>query len=163
MMKKRKSPENEEPKKDYLFLLAVFILIIILLVSIYYSVSDIKTGYVEKTPSFVSMDGATLVTMKLPAVNQEGVGVTTILSVEAMPGNGRVLLDIDDLLFWADTEHSMRKARIVAGNVSGINVDDYDIIYNIDANASLIGGESAGAALTIATIAALQNKSLKEK
>ena len=162
MMKKRKSPENEEPKKDYLFLLAVFILIIILLVSIYYSVSDIKTGYVEKTPSFVSMDGATLVTMKLPAVNQEGVGVTTILSVEAMPGNGRVLLDIDDLLFWADTEHSMRKARIVAGNISGIDVKKYDIIYNIDANASLIGGESAGAALAVATIAALQNKSLKE-
>ena len=163
-MKKRTNEEKENPKKDYLFMLAVFILIIILLSSIYYSVSNIskEKEYVEKTPSFVSMDGATLVTMNLPAVNQQGEGVTTTLSVEAMHGNGRVLLDIDDLLFWADTEHSMRKARIVAGNISGIDVKKYDIIYNIDANASLIGGESAGAALAVATIAALQNKSLKE-
>src|SRR3989344_4142465 len=162
-MRKREIAEKEKSKKDYLFIFAVSTLVVILLVSVYYSISDIDKEYIEKTPSFVSVDGATLVTMKLPAVNQEGNGVTTTLSVEAMPGNGRILLDINDLLFWADTEHSMRKARIVAGNVSGINVENYDIIYNIDANASLIGGESAGAALTIATIAALQNKSLKEK
>ncbi len=159
---KRAIANQEKPSRDYLFILAVFSLVVILLTSIYYSVSKINTEEAEKIPSFVSMDGATLVTMALPAVNQEGEGVTTTLSVEAMPGNGRVLLDIDNLLFWADTEHSMRKARIVAGNITGLNINNYDIIYNIDANASLIGGESAGAALTIATIAALQNKSLNE-
>lgn len=154
--------KRNTPKKDYLFMISVILLIVILLTSIYYSVSNIPIEYIETKPSFVSLDGATFITMDLPAVNQIGEGVTTKLSVEAMPGSGRVLLDIDDLLFWTDTEHSMRKARIVAGNVTGLNIEEYDIIYSIDANASLIGGESAGAALTLATIAALQNKSLKK-
>lgn len=148
--------------RDYLFMIAIFALIIILLVSIYYSISKLPVEYVETTPSFVSMEGSTLVALKLPAVDSEGNGVIATLTVEAMPGSGRVLLDIDDLLFWTDTEQSIRKSRIVAGNVSGIDVGEYDIIYSIGANASVIGGESAGAGLAIATIAALENKSIRD-
>ena len=46
----------------------------------------------------------------------------------------------------------------VAGNLSGVNLNNYDLVYYINANASIIGGPSAGAALTIATIAALTGK-----
>lgn len=166
-MARRKKKVFQQPRpvkqgRDYLFIIAIFSLILILLFSIYYSISRLPVEYKEVVPSFVSTEGATLITMNLPAVDGDGNGVVTKLGVEAMPGSGRVLLDIDDLLFWADTEHSMRKARIVAGDISGLDVDNFDIIYNIDANASLIGGESAGAALTVATIAAIQNKSIND-
>ncbi len=112
----------------------------------------------ESSESFVGEKSTTLVEMDLPAVDLEGNGVITILKVEAMKGSGRTLVDIENLLFWADTQHSIRMARFVAENTSGIGVEGYDLIYNIEANASVIGGPSAGAAITIATIFALQGK-----
>jgi uncharacterized protein len=100
--------------------------------------------------------------VKIPAVDKEENGVITILTVQAVPGSGRVLTNIDKLLFWVDTQSSIRKATTVAENITAINLTDYDIIYAIQANASVIGGPSAGAAITIATIAALLNKSVNE-
>lgn len=159
---KREEPKRpERAKRDYLFITAIVFLVLILLVSLYYSIFRLPPiEYTEAGPRFISVGNATLVSMYVPAVDAEGNGVATTLFVEAMPGSGRVLLDIDNLLFWADTEHSIRVARLVAANVTGLDIEKYDLIYNIHANASLIGGESAGAALAVATVAALQNKSL---
>lgn len=117
---------------------------------------------IRLTNSFFSLDGSTRVSMYLPAVDAEGKGANTILTVEATPGTGRTLTNIDSLLFWADTQHSIRIARKVAENITGKRMEDYDIIYTINANASLIGGPSAGAALAIATISALEGKKPRE-
>ena len=117
---------------------------------------------VRKIDSFLALEDSTRVKMLLPAVDVEGNGVDTLLTVEATLGSGRTLTDIDNLLFWADTQHSIRIARRVAENITRKRVEDYDIVYAIEANASLIGGPSAGSALTIATIAALEGKKLKE-
>ena len=155
---------NSNAKKpiDYLFSGAVFILIAILVVALFSLAPKEKIIYQETKSEFISLENATLVTMSLPAVDDQGNGVITKLSVEATPGSGRTLLDIENLLFWADTEHSIRVARNVAGNITGLNLKDYDLIYNVHAQASIIGGESAGAALTIATIAALEGKKPKD-
>lgn len=111
---------------------------------------------------FVSLNNASLISMKVPAVDDKGNGITSFLVIEAMPGSGRTLVDIDNLLFWADTQQSIRLARLVAANITGLDINNYDLIYNIHANATVIGGESAGAAIAIATIAALENKRLNE-
>ncbi|MBU2634653.1 MAG: hypothetical protein KJ674_05440 [Nanoarchaeota archaeon] len=100
--------------------------------------------------------------IKIPAVDQDGNGVSTDLLVEVLPGNGRTLVDIDNLLFWADTQNSIRMAKEVASNYTGMDLGGYDVIYHIQANASLIGGPSAGSAITIATVAALESKKLRE-
>lgn len=121
------------------------------------------TTKTEETYFFSINISENAVRMYLPAVDNKGEGVLTLLTVEAHPGKGRTLVDIDNLLFWADTQHSIRVAKKVAQEITKINLSNYDIIYNIYANASIIGGESAGAALTIATIAALQNKTLNDK
>ena len=112
----------------------------------------------EKENALVNVGNGTIVKMKLPAVDSEGNGVSTLLTVEAVQGTGRTLADIENLLFWADTQQSIRMARLVATNFSIKNINDYDLIYGIEANASLIGGPSAGAAITIATILALNNE-----
>jgi uncharacterized protein len=112
--------------------------------------------------NFFSLGDSTKVQMHLPAVDADGNGTDTILTVEATRGSGRTLTDIDSLLFWADTQHSIRIARRVAENITGKKMEDYDIIYAIEANASLIGGPSAGSALAIATIAALEGKKPKD-
>lgn len=174
-MKKRK--EDFDYRKSLIFIIIALLTVIILLSSLNIIVHSYNIGEEEESVrkqtlelsgcedevnGFVSLDDSTRIEMKIPAVNSEGEGVNTVLTVEASPGSGRTLTDIDNLLFWADTQHSMRVARRVAENITGKRMEDYDIVYTIEANASLIGGPSAGAALTMATIAALQNRKLKE-
>ena len=102
------------------------------------------------------------VQINLVAVDQNGNGVSTPLIVEAKPGSGEALTNIDKLLFWTDTQQSIQIAKAVAENVTGINTSGYDLTYSIESNATLIGGPSAGAALTIATIAALKNENVRD-
>jgi len=106
--------------------------------------------------------GENIAYVNVPAVNQEGRGVSTSLIVKAEEGNGKTLVDINSLLYWVDTQNSIRMAKIVAENYTGQDLDKYDLTFSVDANASLIGGESAGAALSLATIAAIQNLNLKK-
>lgn len=119
-------------------------------------VSITPTTSLTTTHSGTEMPGFSEI--KIPAVDSEGNGVIIDLTVEVLPGRGRTLTDIDNLLFWVDTQHSIRKARKIAINVTKMDLSNIDLIYTIYANASVIGGESAGAAITIATIAAIQNK-----
>jgi uncharacterized protein len=100
--------------------------------------------------------------IKIPAVDNQGRGVATTLKVQAKIGEGRTLINIDQLLFWIDTQNSIRIAKAVAQNITKLDLSKIDLIYTIEANASIIEGPSAGAAITIATIAALQNKSVNQ-
>jgi uncharacterized protein len=99
----------------------------------------------------------------LVAIDNNDEGVIIPLIVEVRPGNGKVLTDIDKLLFWVDTQFSIQTAKEVAEDVTGIDASNYDITYSIeDENVTIVGGASAGAGLTVATIAALENKTLNE-
>lgn len=101
--------------------------------------------------------------IKVPAVDKDGNGVMALLSVEAKAGIGRTLVDINQIFFWVDTQGSIRTAKAVAANVTGLDLSKYDILYSIQADASVIEGPSAGAALSIATIAELENKTLDKR
>jgi uncharacterized protein len=103
-----------------------------------------------------------ITTVIVPAVDMNGNGVATSLMVDAMPGKGRTLVDINQILFWVDTQNSINTAKKVAENITGLDLSKYDIVYSIRANASVIEGPSAGAAMTIATILELQDKELNE-
>ncbi len=122
--------------------------------------------YRESTAEFLHFielfneSNGSVASMIIPALDEQGNGVSTLLTVQAVPGSGRTLVNIDRLLFWIDTQNSIRTARSVAENITGINLSYYDLIYTISANASVIEGPSAGAALTIATVAALEGKRL---
>lgn len=145
------------------------ILIIVLLVALFsfsnYSFKSeiltttaVPTTTVTTTLPSVTKKGT--VELNMPAVDNQGNGVITTLKVEAQDGEGRVLTDVNNLLFWVDTQYSIRTAQRVAQDIVGLNISSVDLIYNIETNASLIEGPSAGASLTVATIAALENKQL---
>jgi len=126
-----------------------------------------QTVYVYETrktvitqPYFIDKENISFASINVPAVDQDGNGVITRLDVQIIPGFGRTLTSIDTLFFWVDTQNSIRTAKSVAEDVTDINLLEYDIIYTITANASVIEGASAGAALTVATLAALQNKTI---
>lgn len=181
MVKRKTTKTKKEEFRDYpnlpdtrannkFIVVAIIIVLIILfflnvLISFLLDVPEAEKSSIEITKnanSFFSLENSTKIIMNLPAVDSEGNGVNTILEVEAVTGSGRTLTDIDNLLFWADTQHSIRVARRVAEDITGKKMQDYDIIYAINANASVIGGPSAGAAITLATIAALEGKRLSE-
>ena len=103
----------------------------------------------------------TFASMQVPAIDPDGKGVVTTINVQTYPGTGETLTNIDKLFFWVDTQHSIKTAREVAQNVTGLNLSRRDIVYTITAPASLIEGPSAGAALTVATIAALKNLTIR--
>jgi len=108
------------------------------------------------------VNDSSITTIRVPAVDKDGNGVMATLAVDTKPGIGRILVDINQILFWVDTQGSMRTAKIVAQDVTGLDLSKYDIIYSIQANASAIEGPSAGAAMAIATILELENKTFNE-
>lgn len=99
----------------------------------------------------------------VPAVDNEGNGKITKFTVEAVPGDGKTLANIDHLLFFVDTQFSIQTAKNVAADVTGVDLSNYDLIYDIetgDGKNAAVEGPSAGAAITAATIAALQGKEI---
>ena len=128
--------------------------------------TDISEAKVSMEPlsyeNIMNANISSFAAVRIPAVDKDEKGVITVMTVQVVPGSGRILTNIDKLLFWVDTQNSIRKATVVAENVTGLDISKYDIIYTIQANASVIGGPSAGAAITLATIAALQNKSIDD-
>jgi predicted S18 family serine protease len=98
-------------------------------------------------------------TIPIVAVTNDGVGEVENLTVRLIPGNSNVLINTNPFL---DTslQYSVNKAVAVAKINSNYGFDR-DFVFDYKAgDAQLIGGESAGAAATIATIAALENKTI---
>ena len=161
----KQTEEITRLKRENRFLLFSAIVMFLLFISIL--MLAIKTSQQRPADAEVGiLKKATIsenaIVMKVPAVDREGNGVLATLAVEASPGNGRILVDINSLLFFTDTQESIVIARKVAEDFTKVNFSNYDLIYTIAAQAESIGGPSAGAALTIATIAAVENITLRE-
>ncbi len=100
---------------------------------------------------------ASQVTMYLLAVGEEGgkyFGVPTRLNVIVTNGTGVVYLSTEPLAE-VDMQASARLAALIASYVTGKNFYDYDYFISIKSNSTIVGGPSAGAAMTVAIAAAL--------
>jgi len=104
------------------------------------------------------------VTKHIPivGVTNDGNGVYGDMVVEVKPGTGLVLVNINDLLADYESQLSARNAALIAQNITGVSLYNKDIIYKIDVNASVVAGPSAGVAMAVATIAALNNKKVRD-
>lgn len=103
------------------------------------------------------------VTVPLVADRSTGDGDEGILlsaSVIVKNGTGHVFVDTSPYT-QVDLQGSARLAAMVASDVLGIDQRAYDFYYIIDISSPIIGGPSAGGALTVATIAAINNWTLK--
>lgn len=93
-------------------------------------------------------------------------GVMGITTVEIVPGQGRLLISTNPFIE-PDTQQSVAIAKAVAENYTGVSLSRNDIIVSFGLlgdggrSVQLVGGPSAGAALTLATIAAMLNTTLK--
>ncbi|MFA5862799.1 MAG: S16 family serine protease, partial [Candidatus Thermoplasmatota archaeon] len=83
------------------------------------------------------------------------VGSTATFTITAAQhGSGHVFLDTFPLTE-VDMQGSARLAARVAAQVSGKNLNDYDLFFVIRSGSMQIGGPSAGATLTVGAIAAM--------
>jgi uncharacterized protein len=145
----------------------IFSLSFLLIVATFALLVYINSGKFEKEKTVVfatnvsNLTEERFVKIYVPAVDNEGKGVATILKVGIKHGDGKILVDINNILFWIDTQQSIQTAKKVAQDVTKVDLSKFDLIYSLEnINASVVGGPSAGAALTIATIAAIENKKL---
>lgn len=114
------------------------------------------SDYSESQTDAVQRNGTVV---KVPAVDTEGRGLVGMFEVEAVHGTGKTLTNIDHILFFVETQHSIQTAKAVAANVTGLDIGRYNIVYDVETrggNSTVVSGPSAGAALAIATIAELQ-------
>lgn len=99
--------------------------------------------------------------VNIVSVTSSGVGSLNQATVEVVPGNGKVLFSINPFVE-PDTQNSMRIAVSVAQHFTGKSLSDRDVIVGVENTpAKLVGGPSAGAAIAVATIAAIQGKKVR--
>lgn len=94
------------------------------------------------------------------AVDSNSNGILGKVRVKITPGEGNILINTNPFLE-PDTQYSASIAAFVASNITNINLKNKNVIYDFDIPGQVLGGLSAGVSLTLATISALENKSLK--
>lgn len=101
---------------------------------------------------------------KLLAVSETDggfIGSTADLYLEVQDGTGRVFIDSYPLTK-LDTQFSTRFAKSVACDFLDKDCGNYDFFYTIRADAPIIGGPSAGAAMAALTVAVLDDLKIRE-
>lgn len=157
-----KIKERSTGNRKIIILGAIIIIAMIFLTQYYFKfLEKDSTNHLSNLPK-KELNYTSMVSLHIPAVDSYGNGVSTLLKVYMLPGEGKTLVDINQLLFWIDTQQSIQTAKKVAQEVTGVDLSKFDLVYSIEEiNASIIEGPSAGAAITIATIAAIKGKDLR--
>ncbi|MBI5225894.1 hypothetical protein HY994_01485 [Candidatus Micrarchaeota archaeon] len=116
----------------------------------------------DSAPFAAAIQSARKVVIRLPAVDKEGNGALADFTVEAVPGKGRVFIGFDSSpLVNSDTQSSLRVALDVAKRLSKTDANRFDVFYSFSTQSDVVGGKSAGAAATVATLAAFSGNALR--
>lgn len=101
------------------------------------------------------------------AVNNFGKGYVIPLEVRIRSGDGRMLLDVANVLFDVSLQESAQRAVLVAREITRKDLRGKDVLIIISAPVTgeriEISGGSGGAAISLAVIAALEGKNISKK
>jgi len=96
------------------------------------------------------------------AVTEDGQGVIGKVNVKIVDGEGDILINTNPFLE-PDTQYSATIASLVASNITNIDVNNKNIIYDYEiGQAQVVGGNSASAMMTLLEIYTLENRTLPE-
>ncbi len=101
---------------------------------------------------------ATTVHIKAVAVKSgpKPEGAVINITVTVKPGEGKVFVSTSPYTE-IDMQGSAQLSALTACDLLGLDFTKYNFYYEIDANAPIVGGPSAGGVMTVATICALKN------
>ncbi len=108
----------------------------------------------EPTPT---IEGSRSASAYIAATTSDGEGAVGKVNVDIEAGSGRVLLDANPFVE-TDTQLSIKTARNIAEESTGVSLHDRNVIYSFSINGDYLGGPSAGSAMTLATIAAVDEE-----
>ncbi|MDP3916856.1 MAG: S16 family serine protease [Nanoarchaeota archaeon] len=100
------------------------------------------------------------VTSTILALDSYGNGVAAKLVTEIRKGNGLVLVNVNDILADVNAQYSARLAKIVTENLTGLKLDNTDVIFNILTDASIVGGQSAGGVMALSLLSLVTNNTI---
>lgn len=104
--------------------------------------------------------GTHIATAPIVAVSGDGHGVMGTVRVRIEPGSGRTLLDTSPFIE-TDAQQSAKLARRIAAAYTNVSLADRDVSYSFNISGDVLGGPSAGAAMTVATIAAITGRQVR--
>ncbi|MGE0792588.1 MAG: S16 family serine protease [Candidatus Woesearchaeota archaeon] len=93
--------------------------------------------------------------------NGSYVGKTAQLILQVKPGHGSVFIDSYPLSK-IDTQLSTKIANEIACSISKFDCENYNFFYTIKADSAIVGGPSAGGAITLLTLATLEDIPINE-
>jgi uncharacterized protein len=113
-------------------------------------------------PVLAQCPGAKTVNIKAVAVTsgESPRGAVINITVSVTPGDGRVFVSTTPYTE-IDMQGSAQLAALTACDLLGIDFTNYDFFYTIEADAPIVGGPSAGAVMTVATIAAIKDLKIR--
>ncbi len=115
--------------------------------------------------SFLVEEGFTkTISIDLPAVDKNNLGVLAKLNIEARNGNGKIYIDYSSgaPLLASDTQNSFLNAVDLAKEITGKTIEETNLYYSLSTDAQEVGGGSAGAATAVATAVLLSGKSIRK-
>jgi predicted S18 family serine protease len=138
----------------------IFILGVIIGNQVLIPYQPVQNETVQKLSSLPTQNYSASVNI-LAVKSNDNSGVLGKVNVEIDSGKGRVLMDTNPFLE-PDTQFSAETAVSVAQNYTKKDLSDKDVIISFDIGGQLLGGPSAGAAMTTAAIAAIEGKQVKK-
>ncbi len=108
------------------------------------------------TPAFAALPSSSI---KVFAVAPDGTALEATLSLKTSPGTGVVWSSVSGPLVGTATQSTEKIAVKVAKNYSP-DVDTFDYFFAIDSEASVVDGPSAGSAMALLVVSALQDRKI---
>ncbi|MFH1294404.1 MAG: S16 family serine protease [Candidatus Aenigmatarchaeota archaeon] len=99
-------------------------------------------------------------TITVPLINSSGFGTIGKIHVYVSPGNGRVMIDINGALTGTDMQEAVLTASKASFALTEQRPESIDIVYKTETSSGRVDGSSLGASLAVATVAALENKTI---
>lgn len=106
------------------------------------------------SPAFAVLSDNSL---KVFAVAPDGTALSAKLTLHVMPGTGKVWSSVSGPLVGTATQ-STEKIAVKVSNNYFKDVEKYDYFFSIDSDASVVDGPSAGSAMALLTVSALEDK-----
>ena len=97
----------------------------------------------------LSISAAQAMTMAVPAVDNDGNGVLTSITLDSAPGTGGITLRLHSSTVSPDTQESIRTAVEEGAKLAGKDSESYDFTVGFDETIGNVNGPSAGAAMAL--------------
>lgn len=120
--------------------------------------SSLQTPFKTKTTTSLQSSEART---NVLAVSPQGEGIIGDVTVEITQGDGKVLVNTNPFVE-PDTQYSAVTAVEIAKEITQADLKSKNVLIDFDINGTVLGGPSAGAAMTIATVSAIENRPVKE-